>query len=40
MEKENNMMDLVIYYLKVNIQTEKDGMEKEKMMVYSVVKMR
>ena len=30
MEKEGNIIELVNYYLKVNIKMIKDGMEKEK----------
>ena len=33
MEKEKNMIEMEIYYLKENIQKEKDGMEKEKNMM-------
>jgi len=33
MEKEKNMIEKEIYYLKENIKTKKDGMEKEKNMM-------
>ena len=36
MEKEKNMMIMAIYYLKVNILMEKDGMEKEKNIIKNV----
>ena len=37
MEKEKNIIIMVIYYLKENIQKGKDGMEKEKNMIQMVI---
>ena len=36
MEKEKNIIMMVYYYLKVNIQMVKNGMEKEKNIILKV----
>ena len=37
MEKEKNIIIVVIYYLKENIQKGKDGMEKEKNVINMLI---
>ena len=36
MEKGKNIMNMVIWYLKENIEMDKDGMEKEKNIILKI----